>query len=90
MNTNKGFWHWLAGSLEGHDGRASSKKMSIFAFTFFFGLMVICTLIVKIWRPETVEVFPDTAWYTCSFGAIGLSGSQAYQAVRDYKTSKIS
>ena len=83
-----GFVHWIAGSLEGTDGRASSKKMSIFAFTFFFGLMVICTLIVKIAAPETTDVFPDTAWYTCALGAIGLSGPQAYQAVRDYKTSK--
>lgn len=83
-----GIGHWLKGSLEGRDGRASSKKMSVFAFTFFFGLMVVCTLIVKVTVPETSEVFPETAWYTCAFGAIGMTSAQAYQAVRDYKTNK--
>jgi hypothetical protein len=76
---NQEFWYWLRGSLDGHDKRASSKKLTIFSFTFFTFLMIVLTAFRNV-------IFSDMVWISIVGGAIGFAGTSAYQAYKDHET----
>lgn len=79
---------WFAASLEGSDGRLSSKKISIFACLSFLFFMVLFTAKVKYEHPEANQVFPDIAWITCAAGAVGFSTNQVVQSINQKPNQK--
>lgn len=76
---------WIAGSLEGEDGRLSSKKATILAFIVIYAFMVTYTAIIFFKHPQANQVFPDIAWITCSGGAVGFTVTQAIQSIKRHQ-----
>ena len=73
---------WISASFEGNDGNLSSKKASVFAFTFMFFLMITLTAIVKYKHPEAAQIFPDVAYIMAATGAGVIAGIQANQSIK--------
>ena len=76
---------WILASFEGADGKLSSKKASVFAFTAMVAFMITYTAIVFYRHPNAGQVFPDIAWITVTSGAIGFSITQAIQSIKQGK-----
>jgi len=76
---------WILASFEGSDGKLSSKKASVFAFTTMVAFMITYTAIVFYRHPNANQVFPDIAWITVTSGAIGFSITQAIQSIKQSK-----
>jgi len=79
------FFTWFAASFEGADGKLSSKKASVFAFTTMVAFMITYTAIVFFRHPNANQVFPDIAWITVTSGAIGFSITSAIQSIKQGK-----
>jgi hypothetical protein len=78
MKEKMSFWYWLRGSLDGYDKRASSKKLTVFAFTFFTFLMILLTAFKHV-------TFSDMVWVSVVGGAVGVGATSAYQAYKDHE-----
>jgi|GEM_PF-4622407 hypothetical protein len=88
MNFSK-LLYWFSASLEGEDGKLSSKKATIFAFILMFAFMITYTAIIFYKHPNANQVFPDIAWIMCASGAIGFTATQTYQSVKRHSNEKI-
>jgi heme O synthase-like polyprenyltransferase len=72
------FVYWFRGCLDGYDKRASSKKLTILAFTMFTLIMIILTAFRNV-------IFSDMVWVSVVGGALGAGATSAYQAVKDHE-----
>lgn len=65
------FITWLRPSLEGEDGKASHRKLSVLYFTVLIGYMLVAT--------ASGAVFPEIAWIVVSGGAGLFSALNVWQ-----------
>ncbi|MGJ3236411.1 hypothetical protein [Marivirga sp.] len=82
------FIKWFSASLEGADGKLSSKKVSILACLTFLLFMILFTASVKKEHPTANQVFPDIAWIVVAGGAVGFSTNQVVQSIKQNHSQK--
>lgn len=82
------FIKWFAASLQGEDGKLSSKKASIFLCMLLLTAMVVFTACIFYKHPNAGQVFPDIAWLTVGGTGIGFSINQVAQAVKNNKNNE--
>jgi len=85
MDFNMKILKWILASFEGADGKLSSKKASVFAFTTMVAFMITYTAVVFYKHPNASQVFPDIAWISVTGGAIGFTITQAIQSIKQGK-----
>lgn len=61
-------------SFTGHDGKASSKKLTMFTFMACYVFMIVSC---RVWECN----FPDIAYITSLAGALGVAAVGSYQNV---------
>lgn len=74
----KNFWQWVRPSLQGPDGNASHRKLTVFTFV---SLIVFMVLSVAAWG----IVYPEIAWVIVSGGAGIFSGLNVWQSMENKK-----
>ena len=73
------FWTWIEPTVEGPDGKASHRKITVFYF------MALLTYMV--WKTAHGSEFPEIAWVVVSAGAGLFSGLSVWQSMVNNKSN---